>query len=159
MVEIQETQAKRIGVDVWWDHKTQRYRHKKINLNKIPLIYRCPNCGKILVNSEHRRWNYLYETTEFELNWWGGVCYNCYLDGFGKHGAFGAFLKKQLEKDERKIKTFESERLNKYGKEPKYWLNPGFTENPAWREWNQRRAQIDEDEKRRKNAKPVTLLS
>ena len=96
--------ASRIGVDVWWDHKLHHYRPKKINLMKVPLMYRCPNCGKILVSSERRRWGYRHETSEMICNWWGGVCRDCYLDGFGKHGNFGAFLKAQIEKDEQKVK-------------------------------------------------------
>jgi len=144
-----EVLASRIGVDVWWDHKLQQYRSKKINLDKIPLKYRCPNCGKIVEKSKNREplkivdkedrqikhkeidrlfqiekpskdeWNNFVKRheelfipkinliergTSLNLSWWGGVCRDCYLDGFGKHGNFGAFLKAQIEKDEQKFK-------------------------------------------------------
>ena len=145
----QETRI--IGKDVWWDHKLQRFRKKRINLTKVPLEYRCPNCGKILVKPDERYWN----DAGFNLGWYGGVCKNCWLDGFGDYGEHGVFMKKQLEKDKEKLTKFKDERLQKYGEEPKYWLNPGFTVNPKWQEWNQKRISLDEDEKRRKNARFV----
>ena len=144
-----EVLASRIGVDVWWDHKLQQYRSKKINLDKIPLKYRCPNCGKIvekpkdreplkIVDKEDRRIkhkeidrlfqiekpikeefnnfvdrhkelftpkiNLIERGVSLNLSWWGGVCKDCYLDGFGKWGTVGSFFKTQLTKDDQRIK-------------------------------------------------------
>ena len=52
--EIQETKTRRIGLDVWWDTALQEYHSKRINLDKIPLKFRCPNCGKIVEKPKDR---------------------------------------------------------------------------------------------------------
>ena len=106
MGQIQEVKTLRIGVDVWWDHKLQKFRTKRINLNKCSIDYRCPNCGKILAKprDRDRRFNF----AQVDLNWWGGVCRECWLDGFGKNGGFGTFMKRQLEKDKEKYENNEN---------------------------------------------------
>jgi predicted RNA-binding Zn-ribbon protein involved in translation (DUF1610 family) len=116
---------KRIGLDVFWDHDKQTFRKKRLNLEKIPLKFRCPNCGKILIGINDRDArpfvSYTYEESEkgelikyghsrlirietpntfpdifISLKLWGGVCYNCYLDGFGINGERGAYIKERL---------------------------------------------------------------
>jgi len=44
-----------IGRDVWWDHELRTFRKKRLNLEKAPIKYRCPTCGKILVKPQDRR--------------------------------------------------------------------------------------------------------
>lgn len=190
-----------VGENIWWDTKLQEFRQKRINLTKVPLKFRCPNCGKIVVkpgdrealiirdeqdrkikNAEikrllklekppHSEWNEFVDrhkelfdvkTIEIPRNpaWWlsfyGGVCQDCWLDGFGIFGDYGGFVGRQIKPKEEKRRLsrekWEREELAKYGEEPKYWLDPGFTKNPAWQEWWDRHVEIDNDEKRRKNA-------
>ena len=85
-----------------------------------------------------------------------GVCKDCWLDGFGRHGAYGGFVGSQIKPAEarRKLATekWDKEKLEKYGKMPKYWLDAGFNKNPEYQKWNLRRIKIDDDEKRRENA-------
>lgn len=52
---MSETTTNQVGKDVWWDTSTQKFRKKRINLDKIPLKYRCPNCGKIMMELEDRK--------------------------------------------------------------------------------------------------------
>jgi len=149
-----------IGKDVWWDTELQEFKPKRINLDKVPLKFRCPKCGKIVVKPQDREplrikdkedeaikdkeidrlfkiekpskeeWDnfvkrheelftpliHLVERgTPIDLTWYGGVCKNCWLDGFGKNGAYGAFMKKQLEKDE--------EKYNKNDDKAHLWIN------------------------------------
>ena len=137
-----------IGEESWWDHKTQSFRKKRLNLDKVPLKFRCPNCGKIVVKSRDRKpikirdeedwirkrkqvkefiererptkdeyysfarqhpelWNPVYHIMEervtLDLSWWGGVCKDCCLDGFGRSGGWGRFMKSQMTKDEEKL--------------------------------------------------------
>jgi hypothetical protein len=141
-----KTETNRVGVDVWWDNNLQKFRKKRINLEKIPLKYRCPNCGKILANLEERSRNPItthyikeesekdeliryghtqyikveepnpfYYTNPIELNFYGGVCRSCWLDGFGKNGKYGLFIKYQLKKDQ--------ERFNKNKDKTPLWIN------------------------------------
>ena len=156
MGQIQEVKTQIIGVNVWWDHKLQEYRSKRINLEKASLKFRCPNCGKIIIKLRDRDSMFLGLLLRFSLI--GGVCRACYYDGFGTLGTIGKELDNENKEREKKYKLLESERITKYGKEPKYWLNLGFTKNPEWGEWNQRRFTIDDDEKRRKNAKLVEVF-
>jgi len=158
--QIQELKTQRIGIDVWWDHKLQQYRSKRINLEKVSLEYRCPNCGEIVVKPRDRGANLIVDRederirlkeirrvrelenppksewdgfvekhrelftrkyitpekiTPIELSWYGGVCEQCYYDGFGKHGVYGKFLKTQLDKDRAKFE----DRKNKVA----IWIN------------------------------------
>ena len=98
----------------------------------------------------------IQENKTWFLSFYGGVCKDCWLDGFGRFGDYGGFVGRQIKPKEEKRRLarqkWEQEKLAKYGKEPKYWLTPGFTKNPEWREWRQRQIKIDDDEKRRKNA-------
>jgi len=140
-----------IGKDVWWDTKQQKFRKKRLNLTKIPLKFRCPNCGKIVVKPRDRDSMFLGLILQLKLR--GGVCDTCFYDGFGEHGEIG---KKLGDKDKERKKKYEldkTEKVAKYGKEPKYWLDPGFTKNPEWQMWWDRHVQIDNDEERRKNAR------
>lgn len=203
-MEAQKSETHIIGKDVWWDVKLQRFRKKRLNLEKIPMKFRCPSCGKIVVKSRDRRpliikdeqdwkikkaeidrlfkmekppmseWNdfverhkELFEVTTIEiprnLAWWlgfyGGVCKECWLDGFGRYGDHGKFMgimtKDNAEERKKKRETYKQKEIAKYGKEPKYWLDPGFTKNPEYEEWGQRKMEIDRDDKRGKNAKFV----
>lgn len=117
----------RIGIDVFWDTSIQKFRKKKLNLEKCPMDYRCPNCGKILTPVERREEkptinryireesetgelvkyghvklmrivepNPFYRLKPIELFFYGGVCENCYLDGFGRFGERGKSIKQQL---------------------------------------------------------------
>jgi len=142
-----EAEARVIGEESWWDHKTQSFRKKRLNLSKVPLKFRCPNCGKIVVKTRDREpmriideedrrrkrkqideclerekplkeeWDdfverhndlfipvvHLVERGEpIDLSWWGGVCKDCCLDGFGRSGGWGNFMKSQMMKDEEK---------------------------------------------------------
>jgi len=45
----QEVETNIVGKDVWWDTTLQKFRKKRLNLDKIPLKFRCPSCGKIVV--------------------------------------------------------------------------------------------------------------
>lgn len=163
-----------IGEDIWWDTKLQNFRKKRLDLERVPLKFRCPNCGKILVPPDRRRETYT-TTEKIDGEWtritkpfpdwmvnpitWGGVCRDCYLDGFGRFGDRGRFIGKQI-KDSREqgrlaYQKREQEEIAKYGKEPKYWLDAGFTKNPEWPIWWQRKIEIDRDDERMKNAKFV----
>jgi len=96
-----------VGVDVWWDNKLQKFRKKRLNLKKVPLSCRCPKCGKILEPSRTcAGYRDITEPTStmIELSLYGGVCYNCYLDGFGKYGERGQALKAEFKADEIKFK-------------------------------------------------------
>lgn len=150
---IQETETRIIGKDVWWDTKLQKYRKKRLNLDKIPIKFRCHHCGKIVVKPQDRDSIFLDLILQLTLR--GGVCNDCFYDGFGEYGEIG---KELGEKQKEMIKRYELEqarKIAKYGEEPKYWLDLGFTKNPEWQEWWKRHLEIDEDEKRRKNAKFV----
>lgn len=46
--------ARRIGVDVWWDPEKSIYRKKKLDLDKIPIQFRCPCCGAAVVSPRDR---------------------------------------------------------------------------------------------------------
>jgi len=81
------------------------------------------------------------------------------MDGFGRYGDYGKFIGSKI-KDRRESgklsrKKREQEKIAKYGEEPEYWLDLGFTKNPKYEEWWQRKMEIDRDDKRRKNAKFV----
>lgn len=109
-----------IGVDVWWDNKLQKFRKKRLNLEKIPISCRCPNCGKILAEKEDRDETTIHielpwargsaealhnlKKLRISLNLHGGVCYTCFLDGFGKYGERGQALKAEFKADEIKFK-------------------------------------------------------
>jgi len=197
-----------IGEDVWWDHKLQEFRKKRLNLSNVPLKFRCPKCGKIVVKPKDRepliirderawklkkaeidiffklekpprsewddfveRHKELFQVGKIEIPrnpaWWlgayGGVCKDCWLDGFGRYGDYGGFVGRQIkpkeEKEKQNHEKWEREELAKYGKEPKYWLDPGFTKNPEWQIWWDRHIQIDNDEERRKNAKHIESVT
>ena len=47
-------EARIIGQEVWWDHSCQEFRKKRLNLTKIPMEFRCPNCGDILTPKNRR---------------------------------------------------------------------------------------------------------
>ena len=144
---MQHSESRIIGQETWWNTELQEFKPRRFDLDKIPLKFRCPNCGKVVVKPEDRelervvdeedrrvkdieikrllelekppreKWDdfvkrheelfiplvHLVERdTPIDLAWYGGVCKNCWLDGFGKHGTRGAFMKKQLEKDKEK---------------------------------------------------------
>ena len=190
-----------IGKDVWWNTKLQEFKKKRYNLIKVPLKFRCPSCGKIVVKPEDRKplrvldekdmaikrkkvhhfldtekptkeeydafldsheelsipiIHLVERTPSHSLAFYGGVCQDCWLDGFGDFGAYGGFVGRQIKPDAEKmrlsIQKHEKEKLEKYGKEPKYWLVPGFTKNPEYQKWRQRQIEIDRNEKRKKNA-------
>ena len=149
----QTIETKIIGKDVWWDTELQRYRKKRFNLEKVPLKFRCPHCGKIVVKPRDR--NSMFLGMILQLKLLGGVCQTCFYDGHGINGAMGKHLGDKAKERREKYKKHESEKIAKYGKEPKYWLDPGFTKNPEWQEWWDRCVEIKVDEKRRKNAKFV----
>jgi hypothetical protein len=107
------TETNVIGVDVWWDHTTQKFKKKKVNLKKVPLEFRCPNCGKILAGTSDR--DSLMNPTSLDLGMNGGVCEKCHFDGFGKYGEYGLIQKAQFaarEEREDKIRR-EKEKLEK----------------------------------------------
>lgn len=193
-----------IGKDVWWDTELQEFRKKRFNLTKVPLKFRCPSCGKIVVKPRDREpllirdkqdrkikgaeikrlfelekppkseWNEFVERHEelFEVQtieipqnpaWWlgfyGGVCRECWLDGFGRYGDYGGFMGRKTrdrkEKGKLAYQKREQEEIAKYGKEPKSWVDFRWIENPEWRAWYTRKLEIDRDDKRMKDAKFV----
>lgn len=153
MSSVIKSETKVMGKDVWWDTELQRYRKKRLNLEKVPLKFRCPRCGKIVVKPRDRDSMFLNFILRLKL--FGGVCRTCFLDGHGINGAMGKYLGDRVKERKRKSKLFEMKQIAKYGKEPKYWLDSGFTKNPAWLVWWERKLEIKDDEKRRKNAKLV----
>jgi hypothetical protein len=121
------SEINRIGKDVWWDHTKRNFVKKRLNLERVPLKFRCSNCGKILLNRQDRcgrpHVSYIREESEVGnlvkyghtrlirietpnpfpdmfvgLKLWGGVCRECWLDGFGTNGKFGKFIAHQLER-------------------------------------------------------------
>lgn len=203
-MSIQEVETNIVGKDVFWDHKLNKFRKKRFNLEKIPMKFRCPSCGKIVVKKRdrepliirdeedgkiksaeiarlfkiekppHSEWNNfverhkeLFNVNKIEipqnktwfLSFYGGVCKDCYLEGFGTFGDTGRFMgimiNDKAEERKKKRKEYEQREIVKYGKEPKYWLDEGFTKNPEWEKWNKRRVEINRDEKRMKDARFV----
>jgi len=70
---------------LFWDHTQKVWRPKKLNLTKVPMMFRCPTCAAILVKpkdrafiAEHPQW--------LSLDLIGGVCQKCWLAGLGKYG-------------------------------------------------------------------------
>lgn len=199
-MDIRKVETSIIGKDVWWDTKLQGFRKKRLNLEKVPIKFRCPFCGKIVVKPRDREplqirdkrdwkiksaeidrlfkiekpskseWDEFVERHKelFEVNiieiprnipswllFYGGVCKDCFYDGFGTSGAMGKHLGDKVKERRKKHEKFEKEQIEKYGKEPKYWLDAGFTKNPEYEAWWQRKLEIKRDEKRMKNAKLV----
>lgn len=99
-------------IPMFWDHKKQCWSHRKFDLKRIPMKYRCPTCGKIVVKPEDRNpqkfRNYDLKTCEFTGFEWrpnkfevtasqlldgmlgtGGVCKDCWHAGLGKYGKTG----------------------------------------------------------------------
>lgn len=52
-----------IGQDTWWDHGKREFRKKRLNLEKIPLRFRCPLCGISVVPISERKKN-RHETSD-----------------------------------------------------------------------------------------------
>ena len=47
-------EAFQIGKDVWWDNEKHIFRKKRLNLEKVPLMFRCPLCGGVVVPRRER---------------------------------------------------------------------------------------------------------
>ena len=61
----------------WWDHGLKKYRQKRLNLERIPVNFRCPNCGRIL---EKDPWSRKRYPNEIPIELWflsSGVCDLC----------------------------------------------------------------------------------
>lgn len=43
-----------VGKDIWWDPEKQVFRKKRLDLERIPLIFRCPLCGAVVVPPPER---------------------------------------------------------------------------------------------------------
>jgi hypothetical protein len=86
-----------IGKDVWWDNKKKIFRKKRLNFIRVPSKFRCPNCGKILTPSNHRDESPFLPERDIDIGFYGGVCQNCWLDGFGKYGKMGSFFASKLK--------------------------------------------------------------
>ena len=46
-MEIEAPQKKE-EIPLFWDHAKQCWRHKNLDLKRVPMKYRCPSCGKIV---------------------------------------------------------------------------------------------------------------
>jgi len=149
MGSVMKSETKIIGKDVWWDTNLQEFREKRLNLTKVPLKFRCPSCGKIVVKPRDRRplmvkdekdwkikqaeidrffklekpprseWDEFverhkefFEVKTIEIPWnptwflsfYGGVCKDCYLDGFGASGGTGKFMGMMIKGEDEKRK-------------------------------------------------------
>ena len=83
-------------ISLFWDHKSKTWAQKQFNLIKVPMKYRCPTCGKILVKPKDRDFVDRYpQWGGFDLI--GGVCKQCWLDGKGKYG--NSLLARMLRKN------------------------------------------------------------
>ena len=69
---------------LWFDRSTKTWRRKRLNLAKIPEKYRCPKCGRILIQSWDDRiidsrhpidWGYLKRNMKLHES---GVCMKCH---------------------------------------------------------------------------------
>lgn len=114
-------------IQLFYDHKQQGWKQKKLNLKKIPMKYRCPSCGKILVKAKNREgyvqryqerdpvtwiWSWkervlnreddLFER-DIELGFYGGVCGKCWLSGLGKYSKTGKLFAWGMSKDFKKF--------------------------------------------------------
>jgi hypothetical protein len=112
------TETRVVGVDVWWDHEAQKFRPKKVDLEKVPLEFRCPNCGKILIGLKDRKKIYIefpwaqgtaeflnwVNSANYEIGYHGGVCRCCHLDGFGAYGIHGRWEKAEIKANDEAFK-------------------------------------------------------
>lgn len=48
-------EANEVGNDVWWDNEKHIFRKKRLNLEKIPLMFRCPICGMVVAPPQERQ--------------------------------------------------------------------------------------------------------
>lgn len=196
-----DKESRIIGKDSWWDTKLQEFKPRRFDLKKVPLKFRCPNCGKIGVKPEDRKpmrvvdkedrraknieidrlmklekptreefddfckrhkelftplIHLVERTPSHRFSSYGGVCQDCWLDGFGRHGDYGGFVGSQIkpEAEKRRVaqQKWDKEKLEKYGEEPQSWVKFRWIENPEWRAWYLRKLEIDKGEKRKKNA-------
>lgn len=87
------------GIDLFWDHKTKDWVPKRLQLEKVPMKYRCPTCGTILVQPKDREFaDQLPQSWNMDLI--GGVCQRCWLDGHGTHGKTGKMFREGLSEQE-----------------------------------------------------------
>jgi DNA-directed RNA polymerase subunit RPC12/RpoP len=53
------TEINRVGKDTFWDTEQHKFRKRRFNLEKVPIKFRCPKCGKILVKPKDReKWRF-----------------------------------------------------------------------------------------------------
>ena len=49
---MMKVESRIIGQDSWWDTELQKFKQRRFDLAKVPLKFRCPNCGKIVVKPD-----------------------------------------------------------------------------------------------------------
>jgi len=151
-------ETKVIGQDSWWDTELQEF-NDAIKSREIDRLMKLEKPTREEFDDFCERHKELFaplihlveREPPFALTMYGGVCQPCWLDGFGRYGKWGGFVGKQVKPEDERIKLAheksEKEKLEKYGKKPKYWLNPGFTKNPEHQKWRQRQIEIDKGER------------
>lgn len=97
-----------IGRDVWFDHASHCFRPKQLDLTRVPLMFRCPTCGSILARPGHR--DEMFNEAKIDLGLYGGVCRDCWMEGFGKYGERGKLFGIVARKDEQRQREAEMKR-------------------------------------------------
>ena len=139
-MEIEASQKKE-EIPLFFDHAKQCWRPKKLDLDRIPMKYRCPSCGKIVVKPQDRNpkkithwlYNENHEYIGSEVEWvpneefehtadsilylgmTGGVCEKCWLAGLGKYGHTGKLFSWGMSEEFEKFAEKVEGRLRKKG--------------------------------------------
>lgn len=114
------------SIEMFWDHTTKQWERKRLDLKRIPMKYRCPTCGKIVVEPEDRNPKKYVDPNTGEVKWLpnkyektakgildgifgtGGVCEKCWLDGLGKYGDSLLARMLRLEQQEQQLVPIHS---------------------------------------------------